>query len=79
MKDININGEVIENLLNTYIYHKQILNEFDSEMDKEESYEDAGYQYHKGQCDMAITWMSALGINSECEYISKKLKEEKMK
>ena len=51
MKDININGNIIENLLNAYVYHKQILNEFDSEMDEEESYGDAGYQYHKGQCD----------------------------
>lgn len=75
MKDMNINGNIIENLLNAYVYHKQILNEFDSEMDDEESYGDAGYQYHKGQCDMAITWMSALGISPECEYISEKLKE----
>lgn len=53
----------LEDVLLSYHSHREILEEFDSEMTDREKEEDAGYQYHRGCCDTAETWAKAFGIN----------------
>ena len=43
---MEISKNAIENMMLVYIDHKQILNEYESEMDEQEMEEDANYNFH---------------------------------
>ena len=70
---MEISKNALENMMMIYIHHKQILKEFDSEMDEKEIEEDAGYQFHKGCCETAESWMRAVGISPNCDFIQERL------
>lgn len=42
---MEISKNAIENMMLAYIDHKQILNEYESEMDEQEMEEDANYNF----------------------------------
>lgn len=65
----------IENMMLAYIDHKQILVEYESEMDEQEMEEDANYNFHKGCCETAECWMRAIGVSPDCEFIREKMSE----
>lgn len=68
---MEISRNVIENMMMEYINHKKILNEYEYEMDAME--EDANYNFHRGCCETAETWMRAIGVSPNCNFIQEKL------
>lgn len=63
----------IENMMMVYIDHKKILNEYELEMDEREMEEDANYNFHRGCCETAETWMRAVGVSPDCNFIQERL------
>lgn len=70
---MEINKTVIENMMTIYIDHKKILNEYESEMDERELEDNADYNFHRGCCETAESWMRAVGVSPNCEFISERL------
>lgn len=70
---MEINKTVIKNMMTIYIDHKKILNEYESETDERELEDNADYNFHKGCCETAETWMRAVGVSPNCEFISERL------
>lgn len=70
---MEISKNVIENMMLEYINHKQILNEYESEMDEREMEEDANYNFHRGCCETAEIWMRAVGVSPDCNFIQGRL------
>lgn len=68
-----ISKNAIENMMLAYIDHKQILIEYESEMDEQEMEEDADYNFHKGCCETAECWMRAIGVSPNCEFVRERL------
>lgn len=68
-----ISKNTIENMMLAYIDHKQILIEYESEMDEQEMEEDADYNFHKGCCETAECWMRAIGVSPDCEFVRERL------
>ena len=68
-----ISKNAIENMMLAYIDHKQILNEYESEMDEQEMEEDANYNFHKGCCETAECWMRSIGVSPDCEFVRERL------
>lgn len=69
---MEISKNAIENMILAYIDHKQILIEYESEMDEQEMEEDANYNFHRGCCETAECWMRAIGVSPDCEFIREK-------
>ena len=70
---MKISKNAIENMMLAYIDHKQILNEYESEMDEQEMEEDANYNFHRGCCETAECWMRAIGVSPDCEFVRERL------
>lgn len=70
---MEINKTVIENMMTVYIDHKKILNEYESETDEKELEDNADYNFHRGCCETAETWMRAIGVSPNCEFILERL------
>lgn len=70
---MEISRNVIENMMLVYIEHKQILNEYESEMDEREMEEDTEYNFHRGCCETAESWMRAIGVSPNCNFIQERL------
>lgn len=70
---MGISKNAIENMMLAYIDHKQILIEYESEMDEQEMEEDENYNFHKGCCETAECWMRAIGVSPDCEFIIERL------
>lgn len=70
---MGINKNVIENMMLVYIDHKKILNGYKSEMKEREIEEDANYNFHRGCCETAETWMRAVGVSPACNFIQERL------
>ena len=70
---MGINKNVIENMVLVYIDHKKILNGYKSEMEEREMEEDANYNFHRGCCETAETWMRAVGVSPDCNFIQERL------
>lgn len=66
---MGINKNVIENMMLVYIDHKKILNGYKSEMEEREMEEDTNYNFHRGCCETAETWMRAVGVSPDCNFI----------
>lgn len=70
---MGINKNVIENMMLVYIDHKKILNGYKSEMEEREIEEDTNYNFHRGCCETAETWMRAVGVSPDCNFIQERL------
>lgn len=70
---MEISKNAIENMMLAYINHKRILIEYESEMDEQEMEEDANYNFHRGCCKTAKSWMRAIGVSPYCEFIRERL------
>nr|DAQ21553.1 MAG TPA: hypothetical protein [Caudoviricetes sp.] len=70
---MEISKNVIENMMMIYIDHKKILNEYESEMNEREMEEDANYNFHRGCCETAESWMRAIGVSPNCNFIQERL------
>jgi hypothetical protein len=70
---MGINKNVIENMMLVYIDHKKILNGYKSEMEEREMEEDTNYNFHRGCCETAETWMRAVGVSPDCNFIQERL------
>lgn len=70
---MEISKNVIENMMMIYIDHKKILNEYESEMNEREMEEDANYNFHIGCCETAESWMRAIGVSPNCNFIQERL------
>ena len=70
---MGINKNVIENMMLVYIDHKKILNGYKSEMEEREMEEDANYNFHRGCGETAETWMRAVGVSPDCNFIQERL------
>lgn len=70
---MEINKTAIENMMTVYIDHKKILNEYESETDEKELEDNADYNFHRGCCETAETWMRAIGVSPNCEFILERL------
>lgn len=70
---MEISRNVIENMMLVYIDHKKILNEYESEMNEREMEEDTEYNFHRGCCETAESWMRAIGVSPNCNFIQERL------
>lgn len=70
---MEINKTVIKNMMTIYIDHKKILNEYESETDEKELEDNADYNFHRGCCETAETWMRVIGVSPNCEFILERL------
>ena len=70
---MEISRNEIENMMLVYIEHKQILNEYESEMDEREMEEDTEYNFHRGCCETAESWMRTIGVSPNCNFIQERL------
>lgn len=70
---MEISKNVIENMMMIYIDHKKILNEYESEMNEREMEEDTNYNFHRGCCETAESWMRAIGVSPNCNFIQERL------
>lgn len=70
---MEISRNIIENMMMVYIDHKKILNEYEFETDEREMEEDANYNFHRGCCETAESWMRAVGVSPNCNFIQERL------
>lgn len=70
---MEITKNVIENLMLAYIEHKQIMNEIENECDEDLLFEDANYNFHRGCCETAESWMRAVEVSPKSNFIIERL------
>ena len=70
---MEISRNAIENMMITYIDHKKMLNEYELEMDERELEDNADYNFHRGCCETAESWMRAVGVSPNCNFIQERL------
>ena len=70
---MEISRNAIENMMITYIDHKKMLNEYESEIDERELEDSADYNFHRGCCETAESWMRAVGVSPNCNFIQERL------
>ncbi len=77
MKDMNITGNAIENLLISYADHKaqekSFIEETNFDIDKLEA--DSEFMYHKGFCECAERWIRCIGISPNSSIIEQMIKD----
>lgn len=76
MKDMNITGNAIENLLLEYAEHKakvKLLMEEIFDVDKLER--DSDFMYQKGFCDSAEKWIRCIGMSPESPKIEQMIRK----
>lgn len=70
---IELTENAVKNMMSSYVNHKKIMMEIENECDEDELYEDGNYNYHKGYCESAETWMRTIGISQQCSFIEERL------
>lgn len=71
---MEITRNALENMLMSYVDHKKIMISMEEDHGDEEGlYEDGDYNYHRGCCETAESWMEAVGVSPQCNYIMGKL------
>lgn len=77
MKDMNITGNAIENLLISYADHKAQVRLFmeDENVNADELEENSQFMYHKGFCECAERWIRCLGISPDSPKIEQIIKD----
>lgn len=64
MKDMNITGNAIENLLMEYADHKMQVKLYMADEDNVDELENnSEFMYHYGFCECAKRWMRCIGIS----------------
>lgn len=73
---MEITRNVLENMMIVYVDHKKAMIDMENDHGDEEGlYEDADYNFHKGCCETAESWMRAIGVSPQCNFITDKLYE----
>lgn len=77
MKDMDITGNAIENLLMSYADHKAQVRLFmeDENINADELEENSEFMYHKGFCECAERWIRCLGISPDSPKIEQMIKD----
>lgn len=71
---MEITKNVLENMMMMYVDHKKIMIDMENDHGDEEGlYEDAAYNFHRGCCEMAESWMRVIGVSPQCNFITEKL------
>lgn len=71
---VEITKNVLENMMIVYADHKRMVINMEKEHGDEQGlYEDPDYNFHKGCCEMAESWMRAIGVSPQCNFITEKL------
>lgn len=71
---MEITKNVLENMMSVYVNHKRMMIEMENEHGDEEGlYEDGDYNFHRGCCETAESWMRAVGVSPQCNFIMEKL------
>ena len=67
MKEFNFTVPeiTIRNLITVYAEHKLVCEKYETD----DTEYDADYDYHLGRCYEAETWMQALGISPDSNYV----------
>lgn len=77
MKDMNIIGNAIENLLLEYAEHKAkvklLMEEASFDVDKLER--DSDFMYQKGFCDSTEKWIRCIGMSLESPKIEQMIRD----
>ncbi|MGF0148446.1 hypothetical protein ACQRDF_13805 [Lachnospiraceae bacterium SGI.054] len=77
MKDMNITGNAIENLLISYADHKAqeklFIEETNFDIDKLEA--NSEFMYHKWFCECAERWIRCIGISPNSPIIEQMIKD----
>lgn len=77
MKDMNITGNAIENLLISYADHKAqeklFIEETNFDIDKLEA--NSEFMYHKVFCECAERWIRCIGISPNSPIIEQMIKD----
>lgn len=79
LEDMNmeISRNVVENMMMTYVDHKKMMIEYEKELeenDGEYDFEDnAEYMFHKGCCETTESWLRAIGVSPQCNFITENL------
>lgn len=72
---MEITKNAIENMMMVYVDHKKMLIDMENAYGDEEGlYKDSDYNFHKGCCEMAETWMRAIGVSPQCNFITERLR-----
>lgn len=71
---MEITKNALENMMMVYVDHKKMIIDMEkAHGDEEDLYEDGGYNFHKGCCETAESWMRAIGVSPQCNFIMEKL------
>lgn len=71
---MEITNNVLKNMMMAYVdYKKMLIDMENAHGDEEGLYEDGAYNFHKGCCEMAETWMRAIGVSPQCNFIMERL------
>ena len=63
-----------------YVDHKKTMIDMENDHGDEEGlYEDSDYNFHKGCCETAESWMRAIGVSPQCNFITEKLYGQEVK
>lgn len=67
MKEFNftVPETTLRNLITVYADHKLVCKKYETD----DTEYDADYDYHLGRCYEAETWMRALGISPDSDYV----------
>jgi hypothetical protein len=66
---MEITKNALENLMIVYVDHKKMMREYEND-DETECTE---YAFHQGCCETAETWMRAVGVSPNCNFITDRL------
>lgn len=72
---MEITKNMLENMMRIYVDHKKMMIDLENECEnsEEELYENADYNFHRGCCETAESWMRAIGVSPQCNFITEKL------
>ena len=70
---LTVTETTLRNLITVYAEHKLVCEKYETD----DTEYDADYDYHLGNCYAAETWMSALGISPDSDYVHDIYEREK--
>lgn len=72
---MEITKNMLENMMTIYVDHKKTMIDLENECEnsEEELYENSDYNFHRGCCETAESWMRAIGVSPQCNFITEKL------
>lgn len=71
---MEITRRILENMMLEYVEHKKAMTDIENDYGNDVGlYEDADYNFHKGCCYTAESWMMAIDVSPQCNFITEKL------